>query len=781
MSDKYIFEDDSSVVQMDNHDEDFNPAGSSTLSETFMSAQSDNETQYFSVFENNETILGDMTQDNLEVPHVDEIAEEFELNQEAGEDTSSQEVVLFRVDGSDALYGFQLAQDEEGNLQKYQFQVQENSEGQFEPVPGTIEVLPYSSEDVDYVEEGQEDLDNTITPEQIYIKQEFLSSEESQEALNNLENHVDEQLEHSGVFYEKEVPLIKNIKVEDPKSAELLDSYHMYLESDHTAEEIQTNQIQTEEPSVDLDYEDIYLTDSQYVAESHNPEILVNNEDSVEVQEEQNAMVKQIFLETGNDDSYGSASTYYESIDEYHDDPDQDIHNNVEEVDEEEEEYISYVVKSPEKENIEVPRTYRTIHMNPRSVLKSTALALAEQRPQPEYDKRFAKGKVAMQARQMHNYISQTKILEAPVRLERLPRKQKIKPLERVGEEIVLEEVVVSSNGFIQISRDGVVRERKLIVPTACIQLSDSEEDGKAKKRKKRSKKSKQVEIVISDSEDEVVKPKLKRDEENGKKLENQCSKCPKSFPSVGSLRTHLQYHNFEESEKLKQKERTASSTNKYMCEICGDCFKNMVLLTRHVSMHNKKVGKKECTVCKKLFANAQQLTVHGRSHVKEQMFKATTTFNKTPKKQLLKRSIAKSSLQCQDCGRTFSTSTLLESHVKLHKRFACRSCSLTFLSKYLLDAHMRTKCVKSPMLKSKKVKLKSPHIWKLNCDKCDAVFFTYRDCFTHKVNEHGLVGSVGKAVRKSTYSRPSEHSGIPASKRLREAFAGLKNTIQNN
>lgn len=92
---------------------------------------SDNEaTQYFSILDNTgEISLHDITTTALNSGEL-EISEQQNLVADADMsdatntiDMGGQQVILFRIDGSDDLYGLQVTQDDEGNLQKFQFKV----------------------------------------------------------------------------------------------------------------------------------------------------------------------------------------------------------------------------------------------------------------------------------------------------------------------------------------------------------------------------------------------------------------------------------------------------------------------------------------------------------------------------------------------------------------------------------------------------------------------------------------------------------------------------------
>lgn len=140
---------------------------------------------------------------------------------------------------------------------------------------------------------------------------------------------------------------------------------------------------------------------------------------------------------------------------------------------------VYYVVPHVEKENVNslsvnyataTTMSFRSVRSNPRSILKSS---FPEMREEPEvktlmderFNKRFARSKEAVQARLFNNFISKTTIPHAPVRQTRLPRKQQIKPVDnRRDEEIIVQEVMVGSNGFIENVEEKLRNKDKLEV-----------------------------------------------------------------------------------------------------------------------------------------------------------------------------------------------------------------------------------------------------------------------------------------------------------------------------
>lgn len=145
MATKYTFIDENVVLdssentvweqEPSNEDEHYSDAVDVTLTEDASRNyeavnDSDNDTQYFSILDNTSGMnLNDITQTTLSTTEL-EMVQEHSLESDnnpndpaATVDMGGQQVILFRIDGSEELYGLQVAQDEEGNLQKFQFKV----------------------------------------------------------------------------------------------------------------------------------------------------------------------------------------------------------------------------------------------------------------------------------------------------------------------------------------------------------------------------------------------------------------------------------------------------------------------------------------------------------------------------------------------------------------------------------------------------------------------------------------------------------------------------------
>nr|XP_022908952.1 probable serine/threonine-protein kinase kinX [Onthophagus taurus] len=636
-----------------------------SVSEPYITTNGDG-TQYLSILDSqNEIVLNEMNDVDFEHNPMSQPEEEGGVSDEQG-----GQVVLYRVDDSDELYGVQFLQDETGILRKYQFKVRQTEDGILEALPDTLQVIPLDDEEIEQIPEVPETPQNPI-----FVKQEQQLLSEADGFNQDVLFERDPRDTKEGILGHKQA-LLETVD-ESAMDFEENQIFHESMEEVTMEKESNLTNVKVEGGIPEISFQH-----KSYLNEENSGENLLEEiPNTYELLKKQNQIHHNgnedcsELVESGNIDSYLESSiSIEEELEEEEEEEDDDDDDYEEEEDEEESENDSidgdhvtgdevreistnfdlnrkfsyqripgkrkviqnilrkikvsdikssgnelegqfyYLIRDPEKENlVKYQNTSPLISTNPRSILK-TSIPIVEPTKKvaedlEKYDKRFAKSKEAQQARQFHNYIAHTKIIHAPIRQERLPRKQKIKPMERTDEEIVVQEVFVSSNGFVETSEDGVLKERVPLQPTEFIQLSDTddEEVEKTPRRKRKSKKKPFIEITISDSDDEdsdtviEVPPKRPRgrppksvpepsspplissdsSEEEPEEIiilrvDNKCPKCPKSFPSEGSLRSHMQCHAYEEDE---------SDVN-LMCEKCGEQFKNSALLNRHAKTH---------------------------------------------------------------------------------------------------------------------------------------------------------------------------------------------------
>ncbi|CAH1963430.1 unnamed protein product [Acanthoscelides obtectus] len=702
--------------------------------ESYMTAiDAGDDTQYLSVIGADDGTFEVAESAGLNEEHIEESTLENNTNNETDQvQNEGNQVIIFNVEGSDELFGLQLAEDEEGNLQKYQFQYRTTEDGQLEAMPETLTLLP--NDDIQQDQEITEQPSYSLKVEARIGNKEVCSNETYVEQLEDIPQIVvkgeptDETfdieqeladikpgdtdlptlnvpndritiLEYDGFNTESNEHTIENIIIthEDEAAYAVEDSneMNMYNLNSNHADQERLQQIQEASDTV----EDEPESDSETFENSEGPhvtgeeEILLENV-HIEVQEPMKSTNTDSAKDCLNPNKLQSkkARPMYHCI--------------------------------SEKENLNMIPMYVTNQMttqgvkptHPRSLLKcdvDSRVTEKEKSAKPDarfgivptmkkqskfgidlpanadhIDKRFARSKEAMQAMMFDHFISKTTIPHAPVRHNRLPRKQEIKPVaNRRDEEIIVQEVMVSSKGFVENTEERLRNTNQFPI-TSVVELSDSDDDTVSKSKNKANKSGCDTEnlVIEINSDDDIdkndavetnndaiqtnndqggdgegekrcrsISPKntyipsddsspskksrteSEPESDSGKK-EFDCPHCSKSFPSPNSLSTHIQHHNLENS--LRKKElKFPRPEYKFKCDNCQESFKNSVLLNRHDCKGNG--SNMTCNVCLKKFGCAASLSVHKKSHVKQNLMKNTTTLTVNPMRSIPRPSMS--------------------------------------------------------------------------------------------------------------------------------------------
>ncbi|VEN63791.1 unnamed protein product [Callosobruchus maculatus] len=723
--------------------------------ESYMTAiDAGDDTQYLSVISADDDTFEEAQSIALNEQHIEDNSEHTleNTNQTDQAQNEGDQVIIYSVEGSDELYGIQIAQDEEGNLQKYQFQYRATEDGQLEAMPETLTLLP--SDDMEQgvteephpmkieengVQEGYSDASDdevlqdvariTVKGEPFDIEPELADIKPDLQRLS-----IKQELGH-----ETQGEDIVQISCQDIGDTELsalngpddqitILEYNGYNPDSETGEEhtieniIITHEDQSEYTEGNRDELDMYNLDSNHV-DDERPEHIQDGEEAEDEQETESETFEAIEGTHITGDDEISLENFHIEMQESIKSTDLESTNMAK--DRMNHNKLQLKKHKPmyncisEKENLNMVSFYVTNQMatqgvkptHPRSLLKcDVELRVLENEKSPKQetrfgivpnikkpskfgadlpsnadivDKRFARNKEAMQAMMFDHFINKTTIPHAPVRHNRLPRKQQIKPVaNRRDEEIIVQEVMVSSEGFVENSEERLRNTNQFRV-TSVVELSDSDDDivvkdGSKNKSKGGSQESHGVDsdncVIEINSDDEldknedaaVDKDNANKDERGGEKKsrsrspksssfasddsspskksrtesepesdsgkkEFDCPHCSKSFPSPNSLNTHIQHHNLENC--LRKKElKFPRPEYKYKCDKCQESFKNAVLLNRHDCKGSNMLT---CNVCLKKFKCAFSLSVHKKSHVKQNLMKNTSMLTVSPRKSI--------------------------------------------------------------------------------------------------------------------------------------------------
>jgi len=235
--------------------------------------------------------------------------------------------------------------------------------------------------------------------------------------------------------------------------------------------------------------------------------------------------------------------------------------------------------------------------------------------------------------------------------------------------------------------------------------------------------------------------------EDNKPKIDKfQCQICKKTISSLGRLKRHQKVHEVEHKCKYCSKifrlnclmlthiKSVHEKATNFKCDVCKVGYCTKAYLTRHQRIHTKNRPKPfKCDKCDHATDDKSSLKKHLKSH--ERIIERCDKCNK----KLFKSRIHDCRLDCKFCGKKFSLTANVATHIKKHHAhetdksfYECDICGLKCYRKKMMMYHMEAKHIDEKVqiftcdLDGKTFKLKAKlnhhmkhHQTPVNCDFC--------------------------------------------------------------
>ncbi|XP_058066461.1 zinc finger protein 271-like [Anopheles bellator] len=203
------------------------------------------------------------------------------------------------------------------------------------------------------------------------------------------------------------------------------------------------------------------------------------------------------------------------------------------------------------------------------------------------------------------------------------------------------------------------------------------------------------------------------------------CGICGAHFPDAMFIRQHLYFHQtayfcaydcsqtFDDFHRLTKhisrkhyKPAGEETTAEFFCDRCPKSFSSTESLKTHVKNHLRE-RKYVCCVCSKRFVQKSDLIIHGRTHTDERPYECRQCSKRFRTASHLRDHMSTheevNKFECDVCHKLFKAERILAGHRQLHtglKPYACDICSKTFVRKQHLKLHAQTHSRSSPPLK---------------------------------------------------------------------------------